>query len=56
MTITLLSALLLPSAWAQEDDLSESGFDAHGFELAAMDGDPRDPMTVQRPGAFERFL
>jgi outer membrane protein OmpA-like peptidoglycan-associated protein len=30
----------------------EAGLDAHGFVQAAADGDPRDPLTLQRPGAF----
>lgn len=45
--LTLL-ALASPAAWAQQD----SGFDAHGFHLAAHDGDVRDPLVVQRPGAM----
>ena len=28
------------------------GFDAHGFQLAPHDADLRDPLVVQRPGAF----
>ena len=28
------------------------GFNAHGFKLAAHDADLRDPLIVQRPGAF----
>jgi len=28
------------------------GFEAHGFRLAAHDADIRDPLVVQRPGAF----
>lgn len=30
-----------------------SGFDAHGFRLVSFDADPRDPLTFQRPKAFE---
>lgn len=29
---------------------AQEGFDAHGFHLAAFDGDVRDPVTIQRPG------
>jgi outer membrane protein OmpA-like peptidoglycan-associated protein len=32
-----------------------SGFDAHGFHLAPYDGDPRDPLEVQRPGALHQW-
>jgi len=32
---------------------AQQGLDAHGFVLSAQDGDPRDPLTLQRPGAFE---
>jgi OOP family OmpA-OmpF porin len=45
-------ALLLPTALAQSLPAPEAGFDAHGFSLAALDADPRDALTVQRPGAF----
>lgn len=31
-----------------------TGFDAHGFRLAAHDADLRDPLVVQRPGAFSQ--
>lgn len=31
---------------------TSDGFDAHGFVLAAMDGDVRDPLYLQRPGWF----
>jgi outer membrane protein OmpA-like peptidoglycan-associated protein len=30
----------------------DSGFDAHGFVLAAHDADARDPLVVARPGRF----
>ena len=32
----------------------QPGFDAHGFHLAAHDGDLRDPLVVQRPGPFSQ--
>ncbi|MFT4628207.1 MAG: outer membrane protein OmpA-like peptidoglycan-associated protein, partial [Myxococcota bacterium] len=41
-------ALALPAS-AQEP---AQGFDAHGFHLAAHDGDPRDPISVQRAGSL----
>ena len=40
---------LAPAAWAQQVD---GGFNAHGFHLAAHDGDIRDPLVTQRPGPF----
>lgn len=43
--------VLVLSAAAQSPP--EGGFDAHGFRLAAHDADPRDPLVVARPGAFE---
>jgi outer membrane protein OmpA-like peptidoglycan-associated protein len=30
--------------------LAQSGVDGHGFGLTAQDGDPRDPLSVERPG------
>lgn len=33
---------------------AQPAFDAHGFHLAPHDGDLRDPLTVQRPGAFDQ--
>ena len=45
----LALALAMPlSAWAQDT----KGFDAHGFAPTALDGDPRDPLTVERPGSI----
>ncbi len=41
------STLACQAALAQEP---AQGFDAHGFDLAAHDGDLRDPLSVQRPG------
>lgn len=34
---------------------AEAGFDAHGFQLAPLDGDPRDPILVNRPGRFVQW-
>lgn len=42
-------ALLLPVAAR-----AQSGFEAHGLYLGAMDGDPRDPVTLRRPGRMVR--
>lgn len=45
--LVLLALLGLPcAAFAQDVE----GFDAHGFRLAAFDGDLRDPLYAQRPG------
>jgi len=50
-------------AWAPAAALAQAttdpatlpgGFDAHGFHLVAYDADLRDPLTVQRPGAFSQ--
>ena len=46
-------ALLTTSGFAQAPP--GSGFDAHGFRLAAHDADPRDPLVGWRAGRFERF-
>ena len=48
-TSLVLSCILAIPAFAQEE---EGGVNAHGFTLAAHDGDPRDLMTVVRPGTF----
>lgn len=54
-----LLTLLLPAlgaalpAYAQEN-ATVQGFDAHGFQLTAFDGDPRDPLRMQRPGRFSQ--
>ena len=37
---------------AAQDATDTSGFDAHGFNLAAFDGDPRDGLRIERPGRF----
>jgi outer membrane protein OmpA-like peptidoglycan-associated protein len=47
----LALALTLPAA-AQESPTQ--GVDAHGFQVAALDGDPRDPMAVHRPGRLQQ--
>lgn len=49
--ILALVASLVSSAYAQAP--AGSGLDAHGFHLAAHDADLRDPLVVQRPGAFQ---
>jgi len=50
--VSLLVLLLLP-AHALAQAPPQSGFDAHGFRLAAHDADPRDGLVVARPGRFE---
>ena len=45
-----LGAVLLRPAPAAAD-----GFDAHNLHLAAMDGDARDPLLLQRPGALHQW-
>jgi outer membrane protein OmpA-like peptidoglycan-associated protein len=47
-----LSTLVVSSTAAAQAPAG-SGFDAHGFRLAAHDADLRDPLVVLRPGAFE---
>jgi outer membrane protein OmpA-like peptidoglycan-associated protein len=46
-----LLLLLLPARALAQD----ATFDAHGFTLAALDGDVRDPLEVQRAGRFEQW-
>lgn len=50
----VVSVLLLFSdmSYAQEAEGAQ-GLDAHGFQLAALDGDVRDPIAVHRPGHLE---
>lgn len=50
MAFALGSGLSSP-AFAQ-DAGAPAGFNAHGFQLAAHDADIRDPLVVQRAGAF----
>jgi outer membrane protein OmpA-like peptidoglycan-associated protein len=38
----------------QQGAEAQGGFDAHGFRLASYDADLRDPLVVQRPGAFSQ--
>lgn len=45
----LILLLLAPPAQAQD------AFDAHGFNLAALDGDVRDPLEVLRAGRFQQW-
>ena len=51
---TALAALCLP-ATATAQEVLTSGFDAHGFNLAAFDGDARDPYSVMRPGRMHQW-
>lgn len=48
----LLAALLVPGTALAQSANDPGGLDAHGFALTAYDGDPRDPLTIQRPGRF----
>ena len=50
--LLLGAAGLLPRQAAAQE--FEEGFNAHGFRLAAWDGDPRDLLTVQRPGRMNQ--
>lgn len=45
--VVLLAGLVAPTA-----ALAQDGFDAHALQLAALDGDPRDPLLLARPGRF----
>jgi len=42
-------------AVASAQEVLTSGFDAHGFHLAAFDGDARDPYSVYRPGRMHQW-
>ncbi len=46
VVLTLLSA----PAIAQDGGEKPGGFDAHGFQIANLDADTRDPLTLHRPG------
>lgn len=48
LTLALASTPVASRAWAQD----AAGFDAHGFQSAAHDGDVRDPLVARRPGAM----
>lgn len=50
--LTLISLSLGASLPAYAQDAT--GFDAHGFQLAAFDGDLRDPLRMERPGRFSQ--
>jgi outer membrane protein OmpA-like peptidoglycan-associated protein len=49
MRLCLLLAVHLPLPALAQD---QGGFDAHGFDLTAQDGDVRDHYTVHRPGVL----
>ncbi len=40
--------------WGGAAGAAPGGIDAHAFWPAALDGDPRDPLAVQRPQAFSQ--
>ena len=48
LVATVLAAI--PATASAQD--STDGFDAHGFYVAAQDGDPRDLLAVERAGRF----
>ena len=52
-----LGMMAAAPAFAQDSGVptAEAGFDAHGFQLAPLDGDPRDPILVNRPGRFVQW-
>jgi OOP family OmpA-OmpF porin len=52
-TPLLLSLLLALPAHAQDPNIRD--VDAHGLQLAALDGDPRDALIVQRPGRLRQW-
>jgi outer membrane protein OmpA-like peptidoglycan-associated protein len=45
---------MLPAEAFAADPPADGGVDAHGFIPAAYDGDPRDPLTVERAGRFKQ--
>lgn len=45
----MISLLLLSLA---QPARAQDGLDAHGFDLAAFDGDPRSPLSMNRPSYF----
>jgi outer membrane protein OmpA-like peptidoglycan-associated protein len=54
MPLALLATALAPTL-AQAQEVLDSGFDAHGFHLAAFDGDARDPYSLFRPGRMHQW-
>jgi len=53
VSASLALALLSTPAIAQNQGNDSEGFDAHGFQVAALDADVRDPLTLQRPGRMQ---
>ncbi len=51
----LAVAALCATSVARAQDVLTDGFDAHGFHLAAFDGDVRDPYSVFRPGRMHQW-
>ncbi len=49
-----LLTLALPGL-ASAQEVVDGGFDAHGFHLAAYDGDPRDGYSILRPGRMHQW-
>ena len=55
LPLALMVAALGTPSLANAQEVLTSGFDAHGFHLAAYDGDPRDPYSVFRPGRMHQW-
>ncbi len=51
----LAAAMLGAPSMAAAQEVIADGFDAHGFHLAAFDGDVRDPYSVYRPGRIHQW-
>ncbi len=55
MPWALVAGALLAPIPAIAQEVLDSGFDAHGFHLAAFDGDARDPYSIYRPGRMHQW-
>ncbi len=53
--LVVAAALLAAPNTGLAQQVLEDGFDAHGFHLAAYDGDIRDPYSVLRPGRMHQW-
>jgi len=51
----LAACILAMPSLAGAQEVLTNGFDAHGFHLAAFDGDARDPYSVFRPGRMHQW-
>jgi outer membrane protein OmpA-like peptidoglycan-associated protein len=52
-TLVALATLGVPGAALAADD-APAPFDAHNLHFLPNDGDPRDPLTLRRPGRFAK--